>query len=275
MILQRRFEPARAQAALAEHRAQVLFAVPAMLQRLLAWREAVPEAGMPHLRVVASSGSKFPPDFATRFLDEFGEVLYSLYGSTEVSWATIATPEHLRRDPDTAGTPPLGTRLALLDADRQPVPDGEIGHFYVGNDMVFDGYLDGSTRDRHAGMIAIGDLGWRENGLYFVAGRADQLIVSGGENVHPQEVEDALHAVPGVAEAAALGVPDAEFGQRLVAFVVLDDDADLGVEAIAEHLRERVSRFAQPRAIHLLPELPRNSTGKVSLVDLAALAEPR
>ncbi len=164
VILQRRFEPARAQAALAEHRAQVLFAVPAMLQRLLAWREAVPEAGMPHLRVVASSGSKFPPGFATRFLDEFGEVLYSLYGSTEVSWATIATPEHLRRDPDTAGTPPLGTRLALLDADRQPVPDGEIGHFYVGNDMVFDGYLDGSTRDQHAGVIAIGDLGWRRMG---------------------------------------------------------------------------------------------------------------
>jgi acyl-CoA synthetase (AMP-forming)/AMP-acid ligase II len=267
MVFRRRFDPEGCLRAAADSRATALVAVPVMLQRMLQWRDEAGADKVPDLsalRVVAVSGSALPGGFATRFMDAFGDVLYNLYGSTESSWVTIATPEDLRRHPDTAGTPPPGTRLAILDERGRPVPPGTVGRIFAANELLFAGYTSGATKEMHDGLMSLGDLGRiDERGLLFVHGRADDMIVSGGENVFPGEVEDALSELPQVAEVAVVGVPDDDFGQRLAAYVVLGPGEELTADEVREHARSRVARFAVPRDVHFVDALPRNATGKI------------
>ncbi len=261
IVLHRRFDPAATLDALARHRCQALFAVPVMLQRLM---EVPTPQPRPPLRVVAVSGSALPGGLPTVFMDTYGEVLYNLYGSTEASWASIATPADLRAAPTTAGRPPHGTRLAILDDAGEPVPGGRVGRIFVGNEMLFEGYTSGADRERHNGLLDTGDLG-RVNakGLLFVDGRADDMIVSGGENVFPAEVEQLLAQLPQVREAAVIGVPDSEYGQRLAAFLSLHPGETLDAEAIREYVRHYLARFSVPRDVVFVKYLPRNATGKV------------
>jgi acyl-CoA synthetase (AMP-forming)/AMP-acid ligase II len=261
VVLHRRFDPAATLTALVEQRCDALFAVPVMVQRLL---EAPPPDPRPPLKVVAVSGSALPGGLAPRFMDVYGDVLYNLYGSTEVSWASIAGPADLRAAPTTAGRPPHGTRLAILDAAGEPVPDGRVGRIFVGNEMLFEGYTSGATRERRDGLLDTGDLGRvNADGLLFVDGRADDMIVSGGENVFPSEVEDLLARLPQVREAAVIGVPDPEYGQRLAAFLALHPGETLDPEAVREYVRHYLARFSVPRDVVFVRYLPRNATGKV------------
>ncbi|WP_200208738.1 AMP-binding protein [Micromonospora coerulea] len=261
IVLHRRFDPATTLAALATHRCDAMFAVPVMLQRLL---EVPPPTPRPPLKVVAVSGSALPGGLAPKFMDVYGDVLYNLYGSTEVSWASIAGPADLRQAPTTAGRPPHGTRLELLDHAGEPVPDGRVGRIFVGNEMLFEGYTSGAHRETHDGLLDTGDLG-RVNaeGLLFVDGRADDMIVSGGENVFPSEVEDLLAQLPQVREAAVIGVPDPEYGQRLAAFLALHPGETLDPQAVREYVRHYLARFSVPRDVIFVKYLPRNATGKV------------
>jgi acyl-CoA synthetase (AMP-forming)/AMP-acid ligase II len=268
IVLQHRFEPGPAIDALHRHRCTGLIAVPVMLQRLL---DAGAPTRRPPLRAVAVSGSALPGGLATRFMDAYGDVLHNLYGSTEASWASIATPAELRRDPHTAGRPPRGTRVAILDDAGRPVPAGTVGRIFVGNDMLFEGYTTGAGRERHDGLLGTGDLGHLDaDGLLFVAGRDDDMVVSGGENVFPSDVERLIAGLPGVREVAVVGVPDAEFGRRLAAYVVLDPGAVPDPEAVREHVRRERPRYYVPRDVVYLPDLPRNATGKVLTRDLPA-----
>ncbi|MFC7546371.1 AMP-binding protein [Plantactinospora sp. GCM10030261] len=265
VVLHRRFDPVATLRGIETYRCGVLFAVPVMLQRLL---EAAPPA-RPPLRVVAVSGSALPGALATGFMDRFGDVLYNLYGSTEVSWASIATPADLRRAPTTAGRPPHGTRLAILDRYGEPVPPGQVGRIFVGNEMLFEGYTAGGGRQSHDGLLDTGDLGHLgPDGLLFVDGRQDDMIVSGGENVFPAEVEDLLAGLPQVREVAVIGVPDARYGQRLAAFLVLRPGETLDPDAVREYVRRYRARFSVPRDVVFLPYLPRNATGKVLTPEL-------
>ncbi|PZF96987.1 AMP-binding protein [Micromonospora deserti] len=266
IVLHRRFDPAATLADLVRHRCEALFAVPVMVQRLL---EVPPPDPRPPLKVVAVSGSALPGNLAPRFMDVYGDVLYNLYGSTEVSWASIAGPAELREAPTTAGRPPHGTRLEILDADGQPVPSGRAGRIFVGNEMLFEGYTSGAERDRHEGLLDTGDLGRiSAEGLLFVDGRADDMIVSGGENVFPSEVEDLLARLPQVREAAVIGVPDPEYGQRLAAFLALHPGETLDPEAVREYVRHYLARFSVPRDVVFVKYLPRNATGKVLVREL-------
>ncbi|MFI6065512.1 AMP-binding protein [Micromonospora sp. NPDC051227] len=261
IVLHRRFDPAVTLAALTAHRCDALFAVPVMVQRLL---EVPPPDPRPTLTVVAVSGSALPGGLAPKFMDVYGDVLYNLYGSTEVSWASIAAPQDLRQAPTTAGRPPHGTRLELLDDDGQPVPDGRVGRIFVGNEMLFEGYTSGASRETHDGLLDTGDLGrLNADGLLFVDGRADDMIVSGGENLFPSEVEDLLAQLPQVREAAVIGVPDPEYGQRLSAFLALHPGETLDPEAVREYVRHFLARFSVPRDVIFVKYLPRNATGKV------------
>ncbi|GAA4714098.1 AMP-binding protein [Phytohabitans rumicis] len=260
VVLQRRFEPAGCADLVAQHRVRALFAVPVMLQRLL---EAPPPDPNP-LRIVAVSGSALPGGLATKFMDAYGEVLYNLYGSTEVSWASIATPANLRKAPQTAGHPPHGTHLAILDPDGQPVPRGQVGRIFVGNEMLFEGYTSGATKESHDGLIATGDLGHvNADALLFVVGREDDMIISGGENVFPSEVENLLAELPQVREVAVIGVPDPEYGQRLAAYLALHPGETLDADAVREYVRRYRARYSVPRDVVFLPYLPRNATGKI------------
>ncbi|HVV07886.1 AMP-binding protein [Amycolatopsis sp.] len=265
LVLQRQFDAEDCLRAIEEHRVTTMFVVPVMLQRIMALPPEVREEyDTSSLRVVVSSGSALPAALVTGFMDSFGDVLYNFYGSTEVSAAAVATPEDLRNAPATAGYPPLGSRLAILGPAGEPLPPGEIGWIHVGNDLLFDGYTDGSRREIRHGLMDTGDRGYLDaDGRLFVSGRNDDMIVSGGENVFPRPVEEALATLPGVLDAAVIGVPDDEFGQRLVAFVVAHPAARLDEDVVRDFLRHRVARFAIPREVIFIDELPRTQTGKV------------
>ncbi|WP_032377979.1 AMP-binding protein [Rhodococcoides fascians] len=269
VVLQDRFDPEDCLRAIETHRCTSLIAVPIMLQRILDLPEAVRSRyDTSSLRVVACSGSALTGSTVSRFMDVFGDVLYNFYGSTEVSWATIATPDDLRASPGTAGRPPLGTTIAVLDAEGATLPVGSLGRIFVGNDMLFDGYTNAepppTASARGAALMDTGDLGYIDcNGRLFVCGRDDEMIISGGENVFPGPVEDAIANLPQVGEVAVVGVPDSEYGQRLAAFVVGRGAAGLDADMVRAYIRNRLSRFCVPRDITFLDELPRTATGKV------------
>ncbi|MBW3608697.1 MAG: acyl-CoA synthetase [Actinobacteria bacterium] len=271
LVLCRRFDPEDTLRAIDEHGVTALVVVPVMLQRILeCGPKVVRKYDTGSLRVIAASGSTLPGELATRVMDTFGDVLYNLYGSTEVAWATVATPADLRAAPGTAGRPPRGTTVRLYDADDQEVAPGATGRIFVGNDLVFDGYTSGDDKPAIDGLVSSGDIGhFDEEGRLFVDGRDDEMIVSGGENVFPREVEDTISALEGVADVAAIGVDDARFGQRLRAFVVRSKGSTLSESDVKEHVKANLARFKVPRDVVFVDELPRNATGKVLKRELA------
>lgn len=272
MVLQRQFDPAAARHALEKHRVHAHIAVPVMLQRMLELPSDPSARESRRLRITAVSGSALPGGLATAYMNEFGDVLYNLYGSTEASWVSIATPADLRREPQCSGTPPRGTVVKVLDADGRPVREGAVGRIFVKNDFVFDGYTSGQTKEFVDGLISTGDLGRMRDGLLFVEGRDDDMIVSGGENVFPDEVAVVLDRMAGVREVAVVGVPDERFGQRLAAFIVVDDDVQLNVQDVIAHTKQHVARHAVPRDVFFVEELPRNATGKILTSELRGRA---
>ena len=278
VVLRRRFDPEDTLRAIEDNDAEGLAVVPVMMQRILALPEEVrARYDLPTLRVTAASGSALPGDLAVKWMDSFGENLYNLYGSTEVAWATIATPEDMRAAPGTAGRVPRGTVVRIVDPDGNDLPPGETGRIFVGNDMVFEGYTGGGDKERLDGLLSSGDVGhFDEGGRLFIDGRDDEMIVSGGENVFPREIEDVLAGHEAVDEAAAIGVPDEEFGQRLRAFVVLNEGAEASEEELKGHVKAHLARYKVPREITFIEELPRNATGKVLKRELAEseVAEP-
>jgi fatty-acyl-CoA synthase len=260
VVLDGPFDAERALAAVERHRATALVAVPVMLRRMLAVERAYDTSS---LRVVAVSGSALPPDVAHAFMDRFGDVVYDLYGSTEVAWASIATPADLREAPGTVGRPAFGTEVVLVD-ER----DGT-GRIFVGNPLTIEAYTSGESKETRDGLMATGDLGrFDGQGRLYVVGREDDMIVSGGENVFPAPVEDVLSALPGVADVAVVGVPDEEFGQRLRAVVVRADGA-LTEDDVKAAVRDRLARHYVPREVTFVDALPRNPAGKVLKRELA------
>lgn len=263
VVLQRRFDPHRVLAAVQEHRATALVVVPVMLEQLLAAAETG-DYDLSSLRVIASSGSALPGGLATRTQEVFGPVLHNLYGSTEVAYAAVATPEDLQADPNTAGKPPLGVTLKLLDDEGREVPAGTPGRIFVASGASFGGYTDGSDKDRVDGLVSTGDVGvLDEHGRLTVLGRDDDMVVIGGENVYPSQVEDVLLSHPSVADVAVTAVDDPSYGARLVAHVVPAGSTTIDQDELTELVRSRLARFAVPRQYEIRDSLPRNATGKV------------
>lgn len=265
IVMTRRFDAAAVLDTLAEQRCTGLVVVPAMLNRLLALDDGGPAArDLSSLEFIASSGSQLEAPLATAAMDAFGDVLYNLYGSTEVAYAAIATPEDLRARPGCVGTPPMGTIVRLVDDDGDDVAEGAVGRVFVGNSMSFEGYTGGGDKDRLGALVATGDVGhWDPSGRLVIDGRDDDMIVSGGENVFPGEVETLLAGHPNVLEAAVIGVPDDALGQRLHAFVVLRPGRHLTATQVKTHVKANLARYKVPKAVTFLDELPRNPTGKV------------
>jgi acyl-CoA synthetase (AMP-forming)/AMP-acid ligase II/uncharacterized membrane protein len=272
-VLRRRFDPEACLADVARYRCDSLVVVPVMMQRILELPEETrAKYDVSSLRVVAASGSALPGDLATKWMDAFGDTLYNLYGSTEVGWASIATPEDMRAAPGTAGKPPRGTVVRLFDEAGVEVPLGQTGRIFVGNEVLFEGYTGGGSKEVIDELMATGDVGrFDEGGRLFVEGRDDEMIVSGGENVFPKEVEDLLSRHEAVADVAAIGMQDRDFGQRLRAFVVLERGKQASEDELKAHVRSNLARYKVPREIVFLDELPRNVTGKVLKRELERL----
>jgi acyl-CoA synthetase (AMP-forming)/AMP-acid ligase II len=269
LVLRRKFDPADCVQVVLEHQCDSLVVIPVMMQRIMKLPEDKRSGDFSHLKVVAASGSALPGDLATEWMDAFGDNLYNTYGSTEVAWATIATPEDMRAAPGTAGKPPYNTVVKIYDDQGEPVEQGESGRIFVGNTMLFAGYTGDEDEGKEMidGLMSSGDVGrFDEEGRLFVEGRDDEMIVSGGENVFPKEVEDCLSRHEAVSDVAAIGVDDDDYGKRLRAFVVKDGDVD--EDTLKAHVKENLARYKVPREIIFLDELPRNATGKVLKKDL-------
>jgi fatty-acyl-CoA synthase len=237
-----------------------------MLQRIIdLGPEVLGRYDTSSLRIVFVAGSALSPDLGNRTTEAFGEVLHNLYGSTEVAVATVATPQDWRRAPGTVGRAPVGCRVALYDNDGKKITKPNVtGRVFVGSGLSFGGYTDGRHKETLDGLLSSGDVGhFDEDGLLFIDGRDDEMIVSGGENVFPVEVENLLVEREDVLEAAVVGVDDEEFGQRLKAYVVRAEGADLDAETVRAHVKSNLARYKVPREVEFLDELPRNATGKV------------
>jgi fatty-acyl-CoA synthase len=274
IVMRRRFDPEATLALVATHRAAVLGLVPVMLERIVDLPASVRRRyDLRSLRFVTASGSRMRPDAVITFMNEFGDVIYNSYNATEAGLIATATPKDLRTAPDTAGRPVEGTEIRILDGANQEVASGDIGRIFARNNTQFEGYTSGDTKLFHKGFMATGDLGrLDESGRLYVVGRDDEMIVSGGENVYPLEVEDTLAGHDAVLEAAVVGVDDATYGQRLEAFVVLRQDADASPDDLKRHVRENLAGYKVPRAVTMLDELPRGTTGKVLKADLITSA---
>ena len=272
IVTHRRFVPERVLDRIDSDRPTGLVLVPVMLQRIVSLLEANPGRwSTDSLRVVFLSGAQLEAELVRRAHRAIGEKLYNFYGSTEVAWATFATPEDLREAPGTAGRPPFGTLVRLYDSDGRPAHDGP-GRIFVGNGFQFEGYTGGGGKEMIDGLMSTGDVGHFDgSGRLFIDGRDDDMIISGGENVFPAEVEELLLTHEAVEEASVIGVADADFGQRLKAFVVLRDGHSPTEPEIQEFIKAHLARYKVPREVVFLPELPRNPTGKVLKRELRAL----
>lgn len=265
IVLRRRFDPEAALEAIARHRATTAALVPVMLQRIVDLPDEVrARHDTRSLRAVTLGGSALPGGLATRAMDALGPVVFNTYGSTEVALASTATPADLRAAPETAGRPLTGTEIRILGGDGRSLPQGEPGRVFVDTGLTFEGYTGGGTKEVIDGVMSTGDLGHLDDeGRLYIDGREDDMIVSGGENVFPGEIEELLARHPAILEAAVLGVADDQFGQRLRAYVVLRDGERLDADAVRGHVRANLARYKVPRDVEFLTELPRNPTGKV------------
>ena len=270
-VLRRKFDPEEMLKSIEENKASALIVVPVMLQRTLQLDdEVIQKYDLSSLKATCASGSALPGQLAAEWMDATGDNLYNLYGSTEVAWATIATPQDLRDAPGTAGRIPHGTVLKIYDEEGRELPQGETGRIFVGNEMKFEGYTGGGNKDIIGGLLSSGDVGHLdEEGRLFIDGRDDEMIVSGGENVFPREVEDLLAGHEAVDEVAVIGVDDEKFGQALKAFIVTTSSGSLDEDGAKKYVKENLAGYKVPRQVEFIDELPRNATGKVVKRDLA------
>ena len=265
LVLHRRFKPARVLTDIAEHKVTAVVVVPVMLSRMLdALEKMDPRPDLSSLRIVFASGSQLGAELATRAMKDLGPFVYNLSASTEIAFVSIARPQDLRKNPATVGPLIKGVRVKILDEHGAELPQGQVGRIFVGNFFPFEGYTGGGNKEVIDGLMSSGDVGYLDaDGLLYVSGRDDEMIVSGGENVFPAEVEDLISGHPDVVEATAIGVDDDEWGARLRAFVVLREQAELTEEAVKEYVRDHLARYKVPREVIFLAELPRNPTGKI------------
>lgn len=271
LVLRRRFKPAHVLSDIEKHRVTALVVVPVMLSRVLDELEKTsPKPDLSSLRIVFVSGSQLGGELATRAMKDLGPVVYNLYGSTEIAFATIARPQDLSKNPATVGPVVKGVKVRLFDDNGKEVKQGEVGRIFVGNTFPFEGYTGGGHKAIIDGLMSSGDVGYfDEHGLLYVSGRDDEMIVCGGENVFPAEVEDLISGHPEVVEATALGVEDKEWGHRLRAFVVKTEGASVDEDTIKAYVKDNLARYKVPREVIFLDELPRNPTGKILKRELA------
>jgi fatty-acyl-CoA synthase len=251
--------------------------VPTMYARLMSLPpEVIRKYDCSSLRWLMSGAAPLPTDLARRVEDAFGPILYNFYGATETGLVTIAKPgEHTAR-PGTIGTIIGGNEVRLLDAEGREVPIGQVGEVYVRNSMLMDGYHgnDKATRDAtREGFISVGDLAYRDaDGYYYLADRKTDMVISGGVNIYPWEIEQRLHEHPAVHDAAVVGAPDPEWGESLVAFIVLETGRTATAEELCDWVKQTLADYKRPRKVFFIDALPRNPTGKILKRELKARA---
>lgn len=246
-----------------------IFVGPTMIHRLVSLPEALSQDNpLPALRVMISGAAPFPQALRERAMRRFGaEVIFDFYGATEMGWVTLIGAQELRLKPGSVGRPIAGQRVHILDDQGQALGPGQTGLVYVENEQIMSGYLNNeqaTTDAKRGGWLTVEDLGHLdEDGYLYIDGRARDMIISGGVNLYPTEIEEALAMHPNIEEVSVIGVPDPEWGERLVAVVVVQDRTSFTPEELISFARASLSSYKIPRQWELVDELPRNPTGKV------------
>jgi fatty-acyl-CoA synthase len=264
LVIVEKFSPEEFCRTVQEHKVTTTAVVPTMLHRIVEWGGAK-DYDLSSLRVVVCTGAPLREEIRAKVRATFGNVVYDLYGSTEMGWVTIATPEDQLRKPGTVGRPVEGVRLRILDAEGNQMPPGEQGEVWASSALLMSGYLDDPELERERvrdGFVSVKDVGYLEDGYLHLVDRADDMIISGGVNVYPAETEVALSAHPDVVESAVFGVPDTEWGQKIVAAVVAREAID--AQELIAFAKERADAPAVPKEIRFVDELPRNDVGKIN-----------
>jgi fatty-acyl-CoA synthase len=266
-VLPERFEPKEILDLVERHAVTACAFVPVMLHRTVSLPEDLRGRDLSSVRIVIVSGSSLSPILRERARELFGDSLYDLYGSTEAGWVAVATPEDVIKRPDSVGRPVPGVEVEVLGDDGRSLGPGDVGRLYIRSEARFEGYTGGETSDERGDLYGIGDVGHLdEEGFLHVEGRADDMVVVGGENVYPIEIEDVIRRVPGVDDVAVAGVADQEYGRVLAAFVT----GEASEEAILAACREALASYKVPRRIERLDELPRTGSGKILVRELVA-----
>jgi acyl-CoA synthetase (AMP-forming)/AMP-acid ligase II len=271
LVLPEKFDPRGSLELIEKHQATAASFVPVMISRILELGDGVKsEYDLSSLRIVLASGSSMSPDLRNFTMELFGDVLYDLYGSTEAGWVAIARPEDIRANPKSVGRPVPGIEIAVFSEEGDRLPPGQSGEIFARSDVAFEGYTTGDSKKERQGFMSLGDAGYLdENGWLFVEGRADDMVVIGGENVYPIEIEEVIESLAGVKEVAVVGVDDAEYGQVLAAFV----SGSVSEGEVEKKCRDELASFKVPRRIEIVDELPRTGTGKILKRELIAAGE--
>lgn len=252
IIIRKNFDARTACTLIKDYKIEVVTVVPTMLQRMLEMNKN----DLASLRCIASGGAKLNRNLVNDTFSSLGYVLYNLYGSTEVGLNFIATPKDLKDSPTTIGRKIPGMELKVLDTLLREVEKGDVGQFCITNEW--------SMSNKRTSWIQTGDLGYQdEQGLYHLSSRVDDMIISGGVNVYPIEVEQLLMEHPSIIDAAVIGIEDDQFGQRLKAFVVPNEASTVTDHELHQWLRSRVSRYQLPKEIEVVNQLPYTHLGKL------------
>jgi fatty-acyl-CoA synthase len=267
-VILRHFDPELVLRTIEHERITSMAVVPTMLTRLMALPQSeLRKHDTSSLRWIMSGAAPLPTELARKVEDQFGPILYNFYGATETGLVTIALPgEHTAR-PGTIGRLIAGNDVRLYDGEGHEVPPGQVGELYVRNPMLMDGYHGNEKATREAsrdGFISVGDLAWRDNdGYYYLADRKTDMVISGGVNIYPWEIEQRLHEHGAVQDVAVVGVPDPDWGETLAAFVVLKPGQTATPEELSEWVRQTLADYKRPRKVLFVDALPRTQTGKI------------
>jgi acyl-CoA synthetase (AMP-forming)/AMP-acid ligase II len=276
IVLMNHFDPEGALEIIQRERITCSLMVPTMIVRIANLPDDVTARyDASSLRWIMSAAAPLTTEAARRFMQRFGPVLWNFYGATETGLVTLAGPgDHVSR-PGTIGRALRGNEIRLLDDEGRAVARGEVGELYARNSTLISGYHNNEEATRSSqrdGFFSVGDLGRvDQDGYYYLESRKHDMVISGGVNIYPREIEDHLHTHPAIVDAAVVGVPDPEWGETLRAFVVLRDGADLTEAEVIDYCRQALADFKRPRKVTFLPELPRNPTGKVLKRELREL----
>jgi long-chain acyl-CoA synthetase len=270
LVLMPRFEPEALLALIERHRVHVVYLVPIMYVRLLRLPQAVrAKYDLSSVRFVASTGAPCAPEVKRAMLDWWGPVIYETYASSETGMITVQDPQSARRKPGSVGRAVTGAVIKILREDGSECAPGEPGVIYARqpafSDFIYQNNPEARAQAAHGDLATVGDIGYLdEEGYLYVCDRASDMVISGGVNIYPAEIEHALLELAGVADSAVFGVPDEEYGEALLALVQPAAGATLGVEQVREHLRSKLAGYKVPREIHLVDALPRDDNGKVA-----------
>ena len=269
VVVLRKFDPEAALAAIERHRCTSTFMAPILLKRLVDLPADVRSRyDVSSMRSIVVAAAPCPMRVKEEILAWLGPVLYEFYGSTELGINTVLRPDEMLRKPGSCGRAAPGVELAVLGPEGAPVPPGEPGELAVRRGPgVFDGYYKRpeATRETERGdWMTVGDVAWMDTeGFVYICDRRRDMIISGGVNIYPAEIEDALHRHPDVDDAAVFGVPDDEWGERVHAAVRPRAGARLTAAAVIEFCRARLADYKVPREVSLHDDFPRDAAGKL------------